>query len=148
MPAAMPPAAAAEQPRSSLRRRLLSRVGAAFAVLVLAMSALLWQIARRGADQTYDLLLSGSALAMLERVSDSADGPTVDVPYSALDILALARDERIAYRVFTADGTTLDGRNEPASTGGLDAGARAPFLRRVVSRRADALHAAGARTRH
>ena len=95
--------------RSSLRRRLLSRVGAAFAVLLLAMSALLWQIARRGADQTYDLLLSGSALAMLERVSDSVDGPTVDVPYSALEILALARDERVAYRVFTADGATLTG---------------------------------------
>lgn len=69
-------------------------------VLLLVISALLWTYARAAADRTYDLLLAGAALSILERVAYGAEGPTVDLPTSAMDILTLAPEERVVYSVF------------------------------------------------
>ena len=90
----------------SLRRRLLIGMLAGFAFLSLVAALLLWTYARTAADRTYDPLLAGAALAILERGSVAAEGPTVDLPQAALDLLALAPDERIAYAVL-ANGETL-----------------------------------------
>ncbi|WP_303441601.1 extracellular solute-binding protein [Salipiger sp. 1_MG-2023] len=93
------PEATPDEPRS-LKWRLLSSMAAGFALLLLLMSVLLWNYSRAASNRTFDLLLAGAALAMLERVSFNADGPTVDLPQSAMDILALASDDRVVYRVF------------------------------------------------
>lgn len=85
----------------SLKRRLLASMAAGFLLLLLLISVLLWNYARAASNRTYDLLLAGAALSVLERVSYNSDGPTVDLPQSAMDILALAADDRVAYRVFS-----------------------------------------------
>ncbi|TGD60651.1 extracellular solute-binding protein, partial [Tabrizicola sp. WMC-M-20] len=71
-----------------------------FTGLLLIISLLLWTYARNASNRTYDLLLAGAALSVLERVSTGPAGPTVDLPSSAMDILALAPDDRVVYRVF------------------------------------------------
>ena len=95
--------------RRSLRRRLLGSMFLAFAALVAIIALLIWSYARTAADRSYDLLLAGAALSMLERVSAGADGVTVDVPYSALEMVGLAREDRIAYAVRGARAGLLTG---------------------------------------
>ena len=97
--------------RRSLRRRLLSLMFAGFAVLVAINAALLWIYARGAADRSYDLLLAGAALSILERVSTGADGVSVDVPYSALEMVGLARADRAFYAV-RLDGRVLTGERD------------------------------------
>ena len=61
----------------SLKRRLLASMAAAFLLLLLLISVLLWNYSRAAANRTYDLLLAGAALSVLERVSYNSAGPTV-----------------------------------------------------------------------
>ncbi|APX25856.1 two-component system, OmpR family, sensor histidine kinase TctE (plasmid) [Salipiger profundus] len=93
----------------SLKRRLLVSMAAGFGALLLIISILLWNYARDASNRTFDLLLAGAALSVLERVSYNTDGPTVDLPQSAMDILALAADDRIVYRVFSPKYGELTG---------------------------------------
>ncbi len=71
---------------------------------VMAVLALgLWNYAAVAANQTYDLLLKGAAIAILEGVTLGPAGIAIDIPPSALETLGLARDDRVFYRVFTYD---------------------------------------------
>ncbi len=85
----------------SLQRRLLASMALGFVALLLIISVLLWSYARDAANRTYDLLLAGAALAILDRVSTGPSGITVDLPYSAMEILGLAPQDRVIYRVFS-----------------------------------------------
>ena len=85
----------------SLQRRLLALMALGFLALLLIISTLLWSYSRAAANRTYDLLLAGAALSVLDRVSSGPSGITVDLPYSAMEILALAPDDRVIYRVFS-----------------------------------------------
>ena len=85
----------------SLQRRLLASMALGFMALLLIISILLWNYARDAANRTYDLLLVGAALAILDRVSTGPSGITVDLPYSAMEILSLAPQDRVTYRVFS-----------------------------------------------
>ncbi len=96
----------------SLQRRLLATMAAAFVVLLVVISVLLWNYARAAAERTYDLLLAGAALSILERVSIGPDGPTADLPTTAMDILSLAPDERVVYAVFAQGGEPVTGRRD------------------------------------
>lgn len=96
----------------SLRRRLLVAMFTAFFVIISVISVGLLSYARRAADRTYDFLLEGSAIAILERVSQTQDGIFVDLPPSALEILELATDDLVFYRIFQSDGETLTGDND------------------------------------
>ena len=80
-----------------------------FAALLLIISTLLWSYARAAANRSYDLLLAGAALSILERVSLGTDGATVDLPHSALEILGLAPDDRAFYAVSSDRGGLLTG---------------------------------------
>ena len=93
----------------SLRRRLMIAVSAGFALLLAILSAGLWTYASAAANQTYDLLLRGAAIAILERISLTPEGVEIDLPPSALDILALAERDRVFYRVVDGAGKTLTG---------------------------------------
>ncbi|MFV2093862.1 MAG: sensor histidine kinase, partial [Hyphomicrobiales bacterium] len=84
----------------SLRTRLLVWL----LVPLLAVTAIALTEANRNARQTanqvYDRLLAGSALAIAERVVVGADGALqVDVPYVALEMLISAAQDRVFYRV-------------------------------------------------
>ncbi|MBP0614431.1 sensor histidine kinase [Jiella mangrovi] len=109
--AASPGLLAAVSPRRaySLRRRLIVASMAAFAVLIAFLSVGLWTYARSAANETYDLLLRGAAIAILERVTLTPEGIDIDLPPSALEILALDQEDRVFYRIVDAAGTTLTG---------------------------------------
>lgn len=96
----------------SLQRRLVSLMALGFLILLLIISLLLWNYARAAANRTYDLLLAGAALAVLERVSPGPNGPSVDLPSSAMEILALAPDDRVVYRVFSPDTGVITGESD------------------------------------
>ncbi|WP_232829341.1 sensor histidine kinase N-terminal domain-containing protein [Tropicimonas sp. IMCC34043] len=89
-----------------------------FLGLLLIISALLWRYSRAASNHTYDLLLAGAALSVLERVSSGPSGITVDLPTSAMDILALAPDDRVVYRVYSMTGGEITGT--PALPGPRD----------------------------
>lgn len=93
----------------SLQWRLLALMATGFLALLLLISLLLWNYSRAAANRTYDLLLAGAALAILERAAPGSEGPTVDIPYSAMDILGLAPRERVAYRVFSSGWGAITG---------------------------------------
>lgn len=111
----------------SLQRRLLSLMTLGFAALLLIISVLMWNYARSAANRTYDLLLAGAALAVLERVSPGPDGVTVDLPYSAMDILALAPMDRVVYRVFSESGGEITGTADLPLPPSADINARPVF---------------------
>ncbi len=95
--------------RYSLRRRLLVRMATGFGIIIGISVIALWSYARNAANATYDLLLNGAALAIQERSYAPATGPSVDIPYSALEMLGLAPDDRVFYRIFLDTGVTLTG---------------------------------------
>lgn len=101
--------ATAETRPYSLRRRLMIAATAAFAVLIAVLSIGLWTYARSAANETYDLLLRGAAISVLERITLTPEGVDIDLPPSALDILALAESDRVFYRILDREGRTLTG---------------------------------------
>jgi two-component system sensor histidine kinase TctE len=105
----MPGASEVRTAPYSLRRRLTIGMTAGFLVILAVLSIGLWSYARNAANQTYDLLLAGSAIAILERVSPTPEGLTIDIPSSALEIVGLAKEDRVFYRIFRLGGQTLTG---------------------------------------
>ena len=95
--------------RYSLRRRLLAVSFAAFVVLITLLAVGIWAYARTAANETYDLLLRGAAISMLERITVTPEGIEIDLPPSAFEILALNESDRIFYRVIDENGQTLPG---------------------------------------
>lgn len=95
--------------RYSLRRRLTIGAIAAFAALITALSLMLWRSSADAANRSYDLILSGAAIAVSERLGLTPDGIEVDLPPSAFELLALAADDRVFYRIADEAGGTLTG---------------------------------------
>lgn len=90
---------------------------AAFAVLIALLAVGLWIYARSTANQTYDLLLRGAAIAILERITVTAEGIDIDLPPSALEILTLDQEDRVFYRVIDQNGATLTGTENLPTNG-------------------------------
>lgn len=96
----------------SIRRTLLLYLGA----LSLAATLLLFLAARSygrsAADHSYDHLLVASALSIADTIA-LVDGQwQVDLPYAALDMLAMAPEDRVFYRVVDNDGETITGYDD------------------------------------
>ncbi|MEN3793005.1 sensor histidine kinase [Fulvimarina sp. MAC3] len=100
------------QRRYSLRRRLLAVSFVAFFVLITLLAFGVWAYARTAANETYDLLLRGAAISMLERITVAPNGIEIDLPPSAFEILALNESDRIFYRVIDENGRTLTGDSD------------------------------------
>ncbi|CAN0327846.1 unnamed protein product, partial [Chrysoparadoxa australica] len=64
---------------------------------------------RQAAEEAYDKLLAGATFELTSSISVSRDGLVVDLPVSAFEILALAPDDRVFYRVMRSDGETITG---------------------------------------
>lgn len=91
--------------RGSLRRRLLGWLLISTLLLGLIALADTWVEARRTAQGVSDRVLAGSTLAIAERVSVDLTGVIeVDIPYSALDMLASTAEDQVFYRVDGPDG--------------------------------------------
>jgi two-component system sensor histidine kinase TctE len=94
----------------SLRRRLLGWL--LLSTAIFASIALLdtYREAIYTADVVSDRVLSGSALAIAERVVVAEDGSLeVDIPYVALEMLTSAAQDRVFYRVDGPKGEFLTG---------------------------------------
>jgi two-component system sensor histidine kinase TctE len=93
----------------SLTFRLVAVVTLSLALAATGSLYLAWAYGRQAADDAYDRLLKGASLQIAERVSVSNGEIVVDLPPSAFELLALARNDRIFYRVVGPDGATLTG---------------------------------------
>lgn len=108
----------------SLRKRLLIGTASLMLGLLLLLGAGVWKYASHTADISYDRLLTGSALAVIERIRSRNGAVEVDLPYATLEILSLAPDDKVYYEVRGPDSQYLTGYSsfpvpadyEPSST--------------------------------
>lgn len=103
----------------SLRRRLLGWLLISTAIIGCIALADTYREANNTANIVSDRVLSGSALAIAERVVVSENGTLeVDIPYVALEMLTSAAQDRVFYRVNGPNGQFLTGyQNLPSVTG-------------------------------
>ena len=94
----------------SLRRRLLGWLLISTAIIGCIALTDTWREAVNTANVVSDRVLSGSALAIAERVVVAEDGSLeVDIPYVALEMLTSAAQDRVFYRVDGPNGQFLTG---------------------------------------
>ena len=93
--------------QKSMRHRLILSMGAGFLAILTVICIGLWGYAQQAANESYDRLLHGAALAILERANLASGEVRVDIPYSAFEILGLAKEDRVFYRIFTQDDETI-----------------------------------------
>lgn len=114
-----------EQPRRiSVRRRLLTVLGALFAVGLGAIYLLVRGYAHQTADTTYDQLLRASVLSMADSLQLVQGEWQMDMPYAALALLEQAPRDRVFYRVASARGALISGYGDlpaPPARGNADA---------------------------
>lgn len=105
----MADARAATAAPGSLRRTLLLYLGVLLAVFAVALLFAARDYGQRAANRSYDHLLVSSALSIADSVA-LVDGQwQVDLPYAALDLLAMAPEDRVFYRVADSRGTLITG---------------------------------------
>ena len=95
--------------RPSLASRLMLRIGVLVAAGAVILVTAAWYYARAAADDAYDRLLVGAVLQMTESLAVEEGELTVSLPVSAFELLGLAGQDRIFYRVIDTAGRTLTG---------------------------------------
>jgi len=101
--------AEAALPAPSIRRTLLLYLGALSLCGAVALFFAARDYGQRAANRSYDHLLVSSALSIVDSVALAEGEWQVDLPYAALDLLAMAPEDRVFYRVFDARGRTITG---------------------------------------
>ncbi len=103
--------------RSSLTRRLALSIS----LLLIAGGALVSLAAlaygRQAAQTAFDRLLLGAARQVVASTSVVDGRVLADIPVSAFELLALAPDDRVFYRIVGQDGQTLTGYDALVSPG-------------------------------
>lgn len=99
----------AMRPTHSIAFRLAVSLTILLAIAAAATIFASYRYGRTAADGAFDRLLTGAALQITERISVVDGQPVVDIPLSAFELLSLARDDRIFYRVVGPHGRTLTG---------------------------------------
>ncbi len=93
----------------SLRRTLLLYLGGLLAVFSVALLFAARDYGQRAANRSYDHLLVSSALSIADSVA-LVDGQwQVDLPYAALDLLSMAAEDRVFYRLTDSRGNLITG---------------------------------------
>ncbi|MCC0042891.1 MAG: sensor histidine kinase [Brucellaceae bacterium] len=112
----MTPASETLHVASRRKPSLALRIGVAVTLVVaLAATAALfsaWRYGWQAANEAFDRLLTGASLQIVERIGVVDDSIVVDIPASAFELLALAREDRVFYRVIGPDGATLTGYDD------------------------------------
>ena len=93
----------------SLRRRLLLWLLVPLALVSAVMMIEVRFSAGRAANESYDRVLLGAALAITERVIVRDGRLDVDVPYVALEMLTNEAQDRVYYQVADASGQFITG---------------------------------------
>lgn len=116
-------------PPPSLRRTLTLYLGVLLGVFAVALLFAARDYGRRAANRSYDHLLVSSALSIADSVA-LVDGQwQVDLPYAALDLLAMAPEDRVFYRVADNRGNLITGYGDlPPAPCGATRGDPAPQL--------------------
>lgn len=96
-------------PYSSIKARLLIPLLAILLAGTFALAVAAAPYSRKAVDSVYDLLLAGAVLQIGERVQVDDGEVVVDLPGSAFELLALAREDRVFYRILSPDGRTVTG---------------------------------------
>ncbi|WP_346893906.1 sensor histidine kinase [uncultured Roseibium sp.] len=98
----------------SLTARVALAVGSLLLIGGVVVSLAAFAYGREAARETYDRLLVGAANDIAESITIVNGAPVVDLPMSAFQLLALAPDDRISYRVVGVNGETLTGYDDLA----------------------------------
>ena len=106
-PEALQPATVRTLP--AVRHTLLRAICALFVVATVVLFGAARSYGQRAADGSYDHLLKASALSMADSVAFAQGQWQVDLPYAALDLLAMAPEDRAFYRIAGPDGSILTG---------------------------------------
>ncbi len=96
----------------SLQRRLVIQLSILALLLAVALFLAVRWIAAIAANVNQDGLLGASAISISEQLELVDGKPFVDMPYSALSILATYGEHRIFYAVRAADGGLITGYDE------------------------------------
>lgn len=101
--------AALPQATLSLKSRVALAVAAVLALgaVVVLFAALAY--GRQAAQEAYDRLLIGAATDIAASITIRDGAPLVDIPLSAFELLGLAPDDRVRYRVVAPAGATITG---------------------------------------
>lgn len=105
----MPMATVEVRAPGSLRRTLVLYLGGLLAVFAVALLFAARDYGRHAANRSYDHLLVSSALSIADSVALAEGQWQVDLPYAALDLLAMAEEDRVFYRVADSRGRTITG---------------------------------------
>ncbi|BEU96331.1 sensor histidine kinase N-terminal domain-containing protein [Acidovorax sp. DW039] len=113
----------------AVRHTLLRAIYALFVLATVVLFFAARSYGQRAADGSYDHLLQASALSMADSVALVQGQWQVDLPYAALDVLAMAPEDRAFYRIVGPDGRTITGYDDlPAPPAGLPSDAAAKPL--------------------
>jgi len=96
----------------SIALRLGIAVALVLAVGGVGVAAAALAYGREAAREAYDRMLAGAAFDIARAVGVSGGDVVVDIPVSAFELLALAPQDRVVYRVIDREGATLTGYDE------------------------------------
>lgn len=97
------------RPAASITRRLVYTITGILIAGAVLIALAAQEYGWRAANEAYDRLLVGAALQISERVVARDGRVLVDLPTSAFQLLALAREDRVFYRVVAPDHSTVTG---------------------------------------
>jgi len=95
--------------RDSIRRTLLIYLGTLTLLGLALLFLFVRSYGRAAADRSYDQLLIASARSIADSVALTDGRWQVDLPYAALDVLAMMPEDRVFYRVSTSQNATITG---------------------------------------
>src|SRR5687767_9874506 len=107
--------------RPSITVRLAVTIALILAAGGIAISVAAYAYGRQAAQEAYDRMLAGAAFQIVQAVSIIDGRVVVNLPVSAFELLALAPDDRVFYRIVGPNGGTITGYEDlppPASQGG------------------------------
>ena len=96
----------------SLRKRVAWRLIPPMAIILLLNAFWFYKGAMDAANRAYDRSLTASLKSIAESIHATGGSITVDIPYSALDILEEGVQERVYYAIVGADGSRLTGYDD------------------------------------
>ncbi|GHB29448.1 sensor histidine kinase [Salinicola rhizosphaerae] len=106
----------------SLYRRLMIWLLCPLAVLVAIMLLQAWFASREAADRAFDRLLDAASLSIAEQVRWQQNRLWMDLPPSALEMLATDASERVFYALYDAHGDFVTGNRSLPSLPASDSG--------------------------
>ncbi|HHW4678001.1 MAG TPA: sensor histidine kinase [Xylella sp.] len=112
----------------SIRRTLWLYLGALSIISTVILFFAARDYGQRAADRSYDHLLVSSALSILGSVSLVDGRWQVDLPYVALDLLSMAPEDRVFYRVYDMHGRLITGYGDLPSPPRVPLSGAAPLL--------------------